>query len=94
MGKLLSALVYVFLLIAASLPLMAVVFERGVGPEDVLRGYIVLIAAALWLRLVRPPLLEPREADDGCDGDHDLRRSRGQRGDDLRPRVLASHGPF
>jgi len=49
-GKLLSALVYVFLLIAASLPLMAVVFVYGgVGPEDVLRGYIVLVAAALWL---------------------------------------------
>ena len=49
-GKLLSALVYVFLLIAASMPLMAVVFVYGgVGPEDVLRGYIVLITAALWL---------------------------------------------
>ncbi len=47
-GKLLSALVYVFLLIAASIPLMAVVFVYGgVGPEDVLRGYIVLITAAL-----------------------------------------------
>jgi ABC-type transport system involved in multi-copper enzyme maturation permease subunit len=49
-GKLLSALVYVFLLIFASIPLMAVVFVYGgVGPEDVLRGYIVLIAAALGL---------------------------------------------
>ena len=49
-GKLLSALVYVFLLIAASIPLMAVVFVYGgVGPEDVLRGYIVLVAAALGL---------------------------------------------
>ncbi|MDP9482389.1 MAG: ABC transporter permease [Chloroflexota bacterium] len=49
-GKLLSALVYVFLLIAASIPLMAVVFVfGGVGPEDVIRGYIVLIAAALGL---------------------------------------------
>ena len=49
-GKLLSALVYVFLLIAASIPLMAVVFVYGgVGPEDVLRGYVVLIAAALGL---------------------------------------------
>jgi ABC-type transport system involved in multi-copper enzyme maturation permease subunit len=49
-GKLLSALVYVFLLIAASIPLMAVVFVYGgVGPEDVLRGYIVLIATALGL---------------------------------------------
>ncbi len=49
-GKLLSALVYVFLLIAASVPLMAVVFVYGgVGPEDVLRGYIVLFATALGL---------------------------------------------
>jgi ABC-type transport system involved in multi-copper enzyme maturation permease subunit len=49
-GKLLSALVYVFLLIAASLPLMAVVFVYGgVGPEDVVRGYVVLIVAALAL---------------------------------------------
>jgi ABC-2 type transport system permease protein len=36
-GKLLSTLVYVFLLIAASVPLMAVVFVYGgVGPEAVL----------------------------------------------------------
>ena len=49
-GKLLSALVYVFLLIAASIPLMAVVFVfGGVGPEDVVRGYIVLIVTALGL---------------------------------------------
>ena len=49
-GKLLSALVYVFLLIAASVPLMAVVFVYGgVAPEDVVRGYIVLIATALGL---------------------------------------------
>lgn len=49
-GKLLSALIYVFLLIAASVPLMAVVFVfGGVGPEDVLRGYIVLVVTALGL---------------------------------------------
>jgi ABC-2 type transport system permease protein len=49
-GKLLSALVYVFLLIAASIPLMAVVFVfGGVAPEDVVSGYIVLIATALGL---------------------------------------------
>jgi ABC-type transport system involved in multi-copper enzyme maturation permease subunit len=49
-GKLLSALVYVFLLIAASIPLMAVVFVfGGVGPEDIVRGYIVLIVTALGL---------------------------------------------
>ena len=49
-GKLLSTLVYVFLLIAASIPLMAVVFVYGgVAPEDVLRGYIVLLVTALGL---------------------------------------------
>jgi len=48
LGKLLSALVYVWLLIAASIPLTAVVFVYGgVGPEDVVRGYVVLIVTAL-----------------------------------------------
>jgi ABC-2 type transport system permease protein len=47
-GKLLSTLVYVFLLIAASVPLMAVVFVYGgVGPEAVLSGYLVLLVTAL-----------------------------------------------
>lgn len=47
-GKLLSALIYVWLLIAASIPLTAVVFVYGgVAPEDVLRGYLVLIVTAL-----------------------------------------------
>jgi ABC-2 type transport system permease protein len=49
-GKLLSTLVYVFLLIAASIPLMAMVFVYGgVSPEDVLKGYVVLIATAIGL---------------------------------------------
>jgi ABC-type transport system involved in multi-copper enzyme maturation permease subunit len=49
-GKLLSTLVYVFLLIAASIPLMAMVFVYGgVSPEDVLKGYIVLVATAVGL---------------------------------------------
>jgi len=49
-GKLLSALVYVFLLIAASIPLMAVVFVfGGVAPEDVIRGYVVLVVTAVGL---------------------------------------------
>jgi ABC-type transport system involved in multi-copper enzyme maturation permease subunit len=49
-GKLLSALTYVFLLIAASIPLMAVVFVfGGVGPEDVIKGYVVLVVAAIGL---------------------------------------------
>jgi ABC-type transport system involved in multi-copper enzyme maturation permease subunit len=48
LGKLLSALVYVWLLIAASIPLTAVVFVYGgVAPEDVVRGYLVLVVAAL-----------------------------------------------
>jgi ABC-type transport system involved in multi-copper enzyme maturation permease subunit len=50
LGKLLSALVYVWLLIAASVPLTAVVFlYGGVAPEDVVRGYLVLIVTALGL---------------------------------------------
>jgi len=50
LGKLLSALVYVWLLIAASIPLTAVVFVYGgVAPDDVLRGYLVLIVTALGL---------------------------------------------
>ena len=49
-GKLLSALTYVFILIAASIPVTAVVFMfGGVAPDDVVRGYIVLIATALGL---------------------------------------------
>ena len=75
LGKLLSALVYVWLLIAASIPLTAVVFVYGgVAPEDVLRGYVVLVVTALGPRLVRAALLEPGAADPGRDGDHDLRR--------------------
>ena len=49
-GKLLSALIYVFLLIAASIPLMAAVFVfGGVGPDDVIKGYVVLVVAAIGL---------------------------------------------
>jgi ABC-type transport system involved in multi-copper enzyme maturation permease subunit len=47
-GKLISALVYVWLLIAASIPLTAIVFVfGGVAPEDVVRGYLVLVVTAL-----------------------------------------------
>jgi ABC-type transport system involved in multi-copper enzyme maturation permease subunit len=49
-GKLLSALTYVFILIVASIPLTAMVFVfGGVGPDEVLRGYVVLFAAAIGL---------------------------------------------
>ncbi len=47
-GKLLSALTYVFLLIVASIPLTALVFVfGGVAPEDILKGYIVLLVTAI-----------------------------------------------
>jgi ABC-type transport system involved in multi-copper enzyme maturation permease subunit len=49
-GKLFSALAYVFLLIAASIPLTAIVFVfGGVGPDDVLRAYAVLVVTAIGL---------------------------------------------
>ena len=49
-GKLVSALTYVFILIVASIPLTAIVFVfGGVGPDEVLRGYIVLFASAIGL---------------------------------------------
>jgi ABC-type transport system involved in multi-copper enzyme maturation permease subunit len=47
-GKLLSALTYVFMLIAASIPLTALVFVfGGVSPDDVLTGYLVLVITAI-----------------------------------------------
>jgi ABC-type transport system involved in multi-copper enzyme maturation permease subunit len=49
-GKLLSALTYVFVLIGASVPMTAMVFVfGGVAPDDVIRGYIVLVATAFGL---------------------------------------------
>ena len=48
LGKLLSALTWVFLLLAASIPVTALVFTfGGVGPEDVIRGYVVLLGTAI-----------------------------------------------
>ena len=49
-GKLISALSYVFLLIIASIPLASLVFVFGaVGPEDLVRGYLVLFAVAFGM---------------------------------------------
>lgn len=48
LGKLFSALTYVFLLILASIPLTALVFVfGGVTPDDVVRGYVVLFVTAV-----------------------------------------------
>jgi hypothetical protein len=48
LGKLTSALAFVGVLILASIPLTAVVFVfGGVGPEDVVRGYAVLLVTAI-----------------------------------------------
>jgi len=47
-GKLLGALAYVFLLIIASVPLMAIVFVfGGVDPGDVVRAYLAVLAIAI-----------------------------------------------
>ncbi|MBA2557039.1 MAG: ABC transporter permease subunit [Chloroflexi bacterium] len=52
-GKLLSALTYVFLLIVASIPLASLVFAFGaVGPEDLLRAYLMLFALAFGMGAV------------------------------------------
>jgi len=49
-GKLLSALTYLFILIFASIPMTAIVFVfGGVSPDDVVRGYVVLFATAIGL---------------------------------------------
>ena len=50
LGKLVSALTYVFILIVASIPLTAIVFVfGGVSPDDVVRGYLVLLATAVGM---------------------------------------------
>jgi ABC-2 type transport system permease protein len=50
LGKLLSALTFVVLLIVSSIPLTAIVFVfGGVAPDDVKRGYIVLLVTAFGL---------------------------------------------
>jgi ABC-type transport system involved in multi-copper enzyme maturation permease subunit len=49
-GKLFSALTYVFILIIASIPLTAMVFVfGGVGPDEVARGYAVLFVTAIGM---------------------------------------------
>jgi ABC-type transport system involved in multi-copper enzyme maturation permease subunit len=49
-GKLVSALVYVFLLIIASVPFVSIVFPfGGVGPEDLVRAYLMLFALAFGM---------------------------------------------
>ncbi|HUR16228.1 MAG TPA: ABC transporter permease [Candidatus Limnocylindrales bacterium] len=52
-GKLFSALTYVFLLIIASIPLASLVFVfGGVGPEDLIRAYVFLFALAFGMGAV------------------------------------------
>lgn len=48
LGKLLSALSWVFLLLLASIPVSALVFAfGGVGPDDMVKGYVVLFGTAI-----------------------------------------------
>jgi ABC-type transport system involved in multi-copper enzyme maturation permease subunit len=50
LGKLLSALAWVFVLILASIPVTALVFVYGgVAPDDMLRAYLVLFATVIGL---------------------------------------------
>lgn len=50
LGKLLSALAWVFVLVLASIPITALVFVfGGVAPDDVLRGYAILFASVVGL---------------------------------------------
>ena len=49
-GKLVSALAWVLMLIVASVPLMSLVFVFGsVGPEDVIRAYVLLFTLAFGM---------------------------------------------
>jgi ABC-type transport system involved in multi-copper enzyme maturation permease subunit len=49
-GKMFSALAWIFVLVLASIPVTALVFLfGGVAPDDVLRGYIVLLATVIGL---------------------------------------------
>lgn len=48
-GKLLSALSWILLLLLASIPVTALVFTfGGVGPDDMIKGYVVLLVTALF----------------------------------------------
>jgi hypothetical protein len=50
LGKLASALTFVFLLILSSIPLTALVFTYGgVSPDDLIRGYIILFITGFGL---------------------------------------------
>jgi ABC-2 type transport system permease protein len=50
LGKLVSSLAWIFLLILASIPITALVFVfGGVGPEDLVRAYVILFATAIGL---------------------------------------------
>lgn len=49
LGKLLSALSWILLLLLSSIPVTALVFTfGGVGPEDMIRGYAVLLVSAIF----------------------------------------------
>jgi hypothetical protein len=52
-GKLFSALIYVLLLVVASIPLASLVFTfGGVAPDDLLRGYLLLFSLCFGMGAV------------------------------------------
>src|SRR4029079_8645033 len=54
LGKLLSALAWLFVLILASIPVTALVFVfGGVAPDDMIRAYVVLFATVIGLGSAR-----------------------------------------
>ena len=70
-GKLLSALSYVFILIIASVPLMALVFVFGSrGPGGPAAGVRGAVRAGIRHGRHRPVHLRARAADPDGDGDH------------------------
>ena len=91
-GKLFSALVYVLLLIIASIPLASLVFVfGGVGPEDLVRAYVFLFALAFGMGAIGPVHLGARAADADRDGDHVRRRAAAVHRHGRRPPVLAGN---
>ena len=89
LGKLLSALSWVFLLLLASIPVAALVFTfGGVGPEDLVRAYVDPVRDRDRVRLDGPVRVGVREADAGGDGHQPRGDDHGDRRGDVRVRLL------
>ena len=93
LGKLLSALAWVFVLILASIPVTALVFVfGGVAPDDVIRGYVVLFATVIGLGSVGHLLLRAHAADRRLDRPDVRGHPRARRRHALPVDLLQQHG--